>query len=124
MPRREQQFLGIEQIAIERGATQRGSGAHSGQVLRGEAGMAAASADPREPHGPTQQRGEDEPGAKDLSATLAIRAVDHLTFARRATAGQAHVTFLSWLSAKLPGTRRIRNGDSRPSSAPIRGRPG
>jgi hypothetical protein len=45
-------------------------------VLRGEPGVTAACADPRELHRTTQQRSKCQAGAEDLPSALAMRTVE------------------------------------------------
>ena len=100
--RHEKQLLGIERIAVECSGTQRGSGAHRGQVLRRQSRMAATGADVRELHRPTAQRSKCKTGAEDLPAPLAMRPVDHQTFV-------PHVkTSLALEPTALPKRLRIR----------------
>jgi hypothetical protein len=87
--RHEEQLLGIQRVAVERGSTQGSGGAHGCQVLRGQSGMAASGANVRELHGLTEQHSKCKAGAEDLPADLAMRAVDHQPVVRHFTTHRA-----------------------------------
>jgi hypothetical protein len=89
MRRREEQLLGIERVAVERGSTQCSGGAHGCQVLRGQSWIAAAGANARELHRPAKQGSKCKACAEDLSTTFAMRAIDHQPGVRHFTTRRA-----------------------------------
>ena len=56
--------------------------------------MAAACADAREPHRPTQQRSKCQAGAEYLPSALAMRTVENQPFVQPITASSAHALHL------------------------------